>query len=228
VADAVLVIIPHPDDAEFGAAGTVARWAAEGRPVYYVVCTNGDKGSSDPEMNSEGIAAIRRQEQLRAAQVLGVKQVHFLDYPDGALEDTADFRGKLVYYIRKYRPFTVVTSDPYRRYLWHRDHRITGRAALDAVFPYARDHLSYPEHLTDGLSTHRVKEVYFWAADEPNHYEDISATFGTKLKAGLSHQSQLGGRHNNLEGWLRERATTLGKAAGYPLAEAFYRLEMPY
>ena len=98
--DAVLVITPHPDDAEFGAAGTVALWAAEGRPVYYVVCTNGDKGSNDPEMTSEGIAAIRRQEQLEAAKVLGAKEVHFLDYPDGALEDTADFRGRLVFYIR--------------------------------------------------------------------------------------------------------------------------------
>lgn len=226
--NAVLVITPHPDDAEFGAAGTVARWAAQGRPVYYVVCTNGDKGSNDPEMTSERIATIRRQEQLEAAQVLGVKQVHFLDYPDGALEDTADFRGRLVYYIRKYCPFTVVTADPYRRYLWHRDHRITGRVALDAVFPYARDHLSYPEHLEEGLSTHKVKEVYLWAADEPNHYVDVSATFDTKLKAGLSHKSQVVGHRNNLEGWLRERATNFGKEAGYPLAEAFYRLEIPF
>lgn len=226
--EAVLVIIPHPDDAEFGAAGTVALWAAEGRPVYYVVCTNGDKGSSDPEMTSEGIAAIRRQEQLEAAKVLGVKEVHFLDYPDGALEDNADFRGRLVYYIRKHRPFTVVTTDPYRRYLWHRDHRTVGRVALDAVFPYARDHLSYPEHIKEGLSTHRVKEVYFWAADEPNHYVDVSATFDIKLKAGLSHKSQLTGRHSSLEGWVRERATNFGKVAGYPLAEAFYRLEIPF
>ncbi len=226
--DAVLVISPHPDDAEFGAAGTVALWAAEERPVYYVVCTNGDKGSNDPEMTSEGIAAIRRQEQIEAAKVLGVKEVHFLDYPDGALEDNADFRGRLVYYIRKHRPFTVVTTDPYRRYLWHRDHRTVGRVALDAIFPYARDHLSYPEHLSQGLSTHRVKEVYFWAADEPNHYVDVSTTFDIKLKAGLSHKSQLSGRHNNLEGWIRERATNFGKAAGYPLAEAFYRLEIPF
>lgn len=225
---AVLVITPHPDDAEFGAGGTVARWAAEGRPVFYVVCTNGDKGSNDPEMTPERLAAIRHQEQLDAAAVLGAKEVSFLDYPDGGLEDTPEFRGRLVYYIRKYKPFTVVTTDPYRRYLWHRDHRITGRVALDAVFPYARDHLSYPEHLTDGLDTHKVKEVFFWAADEPNHYVDISGAFEVKLKASLSHRSQMVGHLNRLPEWLRERAITLGKAAGYPLAEAFYRLEIPF
>jgi len=224
----VLVITPHPDDAEFGAAGTVARWAAEGRPVYYVVCTNGDKGSNDPAMTSEQLAVIRRQEQLAAAAVLGVKEVHFLGYPDGALEDTPEFRGRLVYYIRKYRPFTVVTADPYRRYLWHRDHRITGRAVLDAVFPYARDHLSYPEHIAQGLRPHKVKEVYLWAAEEPNHYVDISDVFELKLKAALCHRSQLTGHQRRLEEWLRERAITLGRAAGYPLAEAFYRLEIPF
>ena len=226
--NAVLVVPPHPDDAEFGAAGSVARWAAEGRPVYYLLCTNGDKGSSDRNMSPERLAKTRRQEQLDAAAVLGVKEVQFLDYTDGTLEDTPEFRGRLVYYIRKYKPFTVVTADPYRKYLWHRDHRITGRAVMDAVFPYARDHLSYPEHLEQGLDTHKVREVLFWAADEPNHYVDISGVFDTKLEAGLSHKSQMVGRHNNLNKWLRERATMFGKAAGYPLAEGFHRVEIAF
>jgi LmbE family N-acetylglucosaminyl deacetylase len=224
----VLVICPHPDDAEFGCAGTIAQWAAEGRPVYYLICTNGDKGSSDPDMTSEQLAATRRQEQLNAAAVLGVKHVDFLAYPDGGLEDTSEFRGKLVFYIRKYRPFTVATSDPYRRYMWHRDHRITGRVVMDAVFPYARDRLSYPEQIVAGLRTHKVKEVYFWAAEPPNHYVDISSMMDTKLNAVLCHKSQVADGNRDVQKWIKDRASMLGKAGGYALAEGFYRLEVPY
>ncbi|MEE8473164.1 MAG: PIG-L family deacetylase, partial [Dehalococcoidia bacterium] len=142
--NSVLVITAHPDDAEIGAGGTLARWVAEGRELNYVVCTNGDKGSGDFDMNPEKLAQVRRQEQLAACKALGVKEIVFLDYPDGSLEDTPEFRGRLVRAIRRFRPRTVVSTDPYRKYIWHRDHRITGRVVLDAIFPYARDHLSYP------------------------------------------------------------------------------------
>lgn len=228
MADRVLVVVAHPDDAEFSSAGTIARWVETGREVFYVVCTNGDKGSQDPEMTSERLAQIRRQEQLSAAEVLGVKEVNFLEYPDGGLEDTAEFRGRVVYFIRKYQPFTVLTSDPYRRYLWHRDHRITGRVVLDAVYPYARDRLFYPEHLAQGLKPHKVREVYLAAAEEPNTFIDISATIEQKIKAALCHRSQMGGVHLDMKQWLRERAETLGKAGGMAIAEAFYRLELPW
>ncbi|MDZ4246157.1 MAG: PIG-L family deacetylase, partial [Dehalococcoidia bacterium] len=138
----IMVITPHPDDAEFGVAGTVAHWVREGKSVVYVVCTNGDKGTSDRSLKPEELARIRQKEQLAAAKLLGVKDVIFMGYPDQSLEDTPEFRKELVRLIRTYRPLIVVTADPYRRYLWHRDHRITGQAVLDAVFPHARDHLA--------------------------------------------------------------------------------------
>ncbi|MEJ2169646.1 MAG: PIG-L family deacetylase [Desulfobacterales bacterium] len=139
----VMVVSPHPDDAEYGVAGTVARWVKEGKRVIYVVCTNGDKGTSDIHMNPEQLIATRKKEQRAAADVLGVSEVIFLGLPDQGLEDTPEFRKRIVRLLRQYRPNTVVTADPYRRYVWHRDHRITGQVVLDAVFPYARDHLAY-------------------------------------------------------------------------------------
>ena len=224
----VMVVTPHPDDAEFGTAGTVASWVKQGREVIYVVCTNGDKGSADPDMTSDRLAQIRRQEQQKAANILRVKEVIFLDYPDGELEDTPAFRGELVRLIRKYRPDVVITSDPYRRYLWHRDHRITGTVTLDAIFPYARDHLSYPEHIADGLAPHRVKEVYLWGAEEPDTYIDITETFDIKMAALNCHASQVGQYMEILGQRVRERAEKMGQKEGFPLAEAFRRIEITY
>ncbi len=137
----VMVVTPHPDDAEFGVAGTVVRWVREGKDVVYVVCTNGDKGTKDINVKPEDLAKIREQEQLAAAKLLGVREVIFLRHPDQTLEDTPEFRKEIVRLIRMYRPETVVTADPYRRYLWNRDHIITGQVVLDANYPYARDHL---------------------------------------------------------------------------------------
>jgi LmbE family N-acetylglucosaminyl deacetylase len=147
----VLVISPHPDDAEYGVAGTVARWTREGKQVVYIICTNGDKGTSDADMKPQDLVEIRKKEQLAAADVLGVSEVIFLGLPDQGLEETPKFRKQIVRLIRQYRPQIVVTADPYRRYIWHRDHRIAGQVVLDAVFPYARDHLAYPDLLEEGL-----------------------------------------------------------------------------
>lgn len=228
LAKRVMVVTPHPDDAEFGAAGTAALWIRQGREVVYVVCTNGDKGSSDPKMTSERLAQIRQQEQKEAASVLGVSQVVFLGYPDGFLENTAEFRGELVRQIRQYRPHVVMTADPYRKYLWHRDHRITGRATLDAIFPLARDHLSYPKQIAEGLAPHKVKEVYLWASEEPDTFIDISQTFSLKLAALGCHVSQVGRDFERLKQRVKERASELGQSHGIPLAEAFRRLEIIY
>ena len=225
----VMVVTPHPDDAEFGVAGTVARWVREGKEVVYVVCTNGDKGTSDVNMNPAKLAKIREQEQLAAVKVLGVREVIFLRHPDQGLEDTYEFRKQLVRLIRMYRPETVVTSDPYRRYLWHRDHRITGQVTLDAVFPYARDHLAYPEFMIDGLPPHNVKEILFWASEDMNYYSDITDTFELKLAALRCHKSQL--EHApfpEIENWLRMRCATMAEGQDFELAEAFHRAEMLY
>jgi LmbE family N-acetylglucosaminyl deacetylase len=224
----VMVITPHPDDAEYGVAGTVAHWTSEGREVLYVVCTNGDKGTSDTKTNPEGLAKIREKEQMAAAKLLGVREVIFLRHPDQSLEDTPEFRKELVRLIRLYRPVTIVTADPYRRYVWHRDHRITGQVTLDAIFPYARDLLSYPDFMKEGLLPHKVREVMLWASEDANYRTDITDTFHLKLAALRCHKSQVG--HiplRELEERLRERHGTLAEGTGFQLAEAFHRAETP-
>ena len=224
----VLVITPHPDDAEFGVAGTVVKWVAEGKEIVYAVCTNGDKGTSDYSMKAETLAEIREREQLCAAEVLGVREVIFLRHEDQNLEDTPEFRKEIVRLIRTYRPDIVVSADPYRRYIWHRDHRITGRVVLDAVFPYARDHLAYPDLLKKGLKPHKVKEVWLWTiADNINHRSDITNTFDIKVEALRCHESQVGNnRFPDLEERLRQWAKERAKGTEYELAEAFHREEI--
>ena len=222
----VMVVTPHADDAEFGVAGTVARWTSEGKDVIYVVCTNGDKGTSDVNMKPDKLAGIREQEQLAAAKLLGVREVIFMRYPDQTLEDTPEFRKEIVRLIRMYQPETVITAAPYRSYIWHRDHRIVGRVTLDAIFPYARDILSYPDLLEEGLQPHKVKEVLLWASEEPNYCSDITETFNIKLAALHCHTSQLGSSFHDLEKQLMERCTAMAEGEDYELAEAFYRIEV--
>jgi len=223
----VMVITPHPDDAEFGVAGTVVRWVGEGKDVIYVVCTNGDKGTSNPDLKPEEMAKIREQEQLAAAKLLGVREVIFLRYTDQALEDTPEFRKDIVRRLRMYRPEIVVTADPYRRYIWHRDHRITGQVTLDAIFPYARDFLSYPELLEQGLQPQKVKEVWLWAAEDTNYRSDITAVFDIKLAALRCHKSQVGDNlAPGIEKWLRQRAKEMAEGEDFELAEAFHRVEI--
>jgi len=223
----VMVVTPHPDDAEYGVAGTVARWVSNRKDVIYVVCTNGDKGTNDANMKPEALARIREQEQLAAAKLLGVREVIFLRYPDQALEDTPEFRKKIVRLIRMYKPETVVTADPYRRYVWHRDHRITGQVTLDAIFPYARDSLSYPDLLEGGLHPHKVREVLLWSSEYANYRSNITDTFDIKVAALRCHKSQVGDSPSpDLEQWLRQRHKMMAEGEDYELAEAFHRLEI--
>ncbi len=223
----IMVVTPHPDDAEFGVAGTVARWVREGKSVVYVVCTSGDKGSSDPDMKPAKLARIREGEQLAVAELLGVREVIFLRHPDQGLEDTPEFRKELARLIRIYRPETVVTADPYRRYMWHRDHRITGQAVLDAVFPYARDYHAYPELIEEGLKPHKVKEVLLWASEESNYRSDITDTFDMKVAALRCHKSQIEGHpFTDMEEWLREWSRQMAEGEDFELAEAFHQVEV--
>jgi len=223
----VLVITPHPDDAEFGVAGTVVKWARQGKVVVYIVCTNGDKGSEDLKITPEKLSKIREKEQLEAAKLLGVKEVIFLRYSDQSLEDTPEFRKKIVRLIRTYRPEIVVTSDPYRRYIWHRDHRIVGQVTLDAVFPYARDLWAYPDLLEEGLKPHKIKEIWFWAAEDINYRSDITQTFDLKLKALRCHKSQIKESFSvEMEKWLCERAKSMAEGENFKLAEGFHRAEI--
>lgn len=223
-----MVVAAHPDDAEFGIAGTVAQWTGEDLTVVYVVCTNGEKGTTDRSLSPESLAAVRQDEQRAAAKVVGVSEVVFLGYPDQGLEDTPTFRKDIVRQIRIYRPQMVATSDPYRRYIWHRDHRIVGQVTLDAVFPFARDHLAYPDLLAEGLEPHKVRDMLFWSAEEVNYRSNITDTFALKLAALRCHASQV--REfgvEDLEAWLRQRCRSQAQGADFDLAEAFHRINAP-
>ena len=223
----VMVIAAHPDDAEFGVAGTVARWTREGRQVVYVVCTSGEKGTSDRSMKPELLAQIREKEQLAAAQILGVREVKFLRYPDQGLEDIPQLRKQIVGLIRMFQPRVVVTSDPYKRYLWHRDHRIIGQVTLDAVFPFARDYLAYPDLLEEGLEPHKVEQILFWAAEDINYRSDITGTFDLKLAALQCHVTQVKELGiPDFKAWLQGFCRDLAAGENFELAEAFHRVQI--
>jgi LmbE family N-acetylglucosaminyl deacetylase len=158
-----------------------------------------------------------------------VREVVFLRHPDQGLEDSPEFRKQLVRLIRTYRPQTVVTADPYRRYFWHRDHRITGQVTLDAVFPYARDYWAYPDLTADGLEPHKVDEILFWASEDTNHCSDITETFDLKMAALRCHESQVGYIPVELlEGWLRHHCHEIATGQDYELAEGFHRAQPLY
>lgn len=224
-----MVISAHPDDAEVGAAGTVARWTREGKRVVYVVCTKGEKGSSDRNISSSDLAQIREKEQKKAARLLGISKVIFLNYVDQELEDTQAFRKEIVGLIREFRPEIVITSDPYRRYIWHRDHRIVGQVVLDAVYPFARDHLAYPDLLENGLEPHNVRELLFWGAEKINFRVDITETFDLKIAALRCHESQFkGSKLHKMESWIKTRSRQMAKKENFDLAEGFHRVVIDY
>lgn len=219
----VMVIMAHPDDAEFTAGGTVARFVASGYRVEYVLATSGDKGSAEPDAVPEQLAATRMAEQRAAAETLGVEEVTFLGHKDGEVEVSLAFRAELVREIRRGRPDVVLTFDPWQRYQIHPDHRAVGQTALDAVAA-ARDHMYFPEQLTDGLTAHRVHNVYFFASDQPNYYVDVSSTLDLKVAALKCHRSQVGDR--DMGEFMRARAATTGQPVGMAAAEAFHYLPM--
>jgi LmbE family N-acetylglucosaminyl deacetylase len=219
-----LVVAPHPDDAEFGCAGTVARWVRQGAEVYLVLCTDGRAGTTDVETPPERLAAIREKEQEAAAQLVGVREVVYLRHPDGALAESRPLLGQLVRAIRRFRPDVVLTSDPYRlNGHQHQDHRAAGRASMDACFPYARDPWHFPEHLQqEGLGPHKAVAVLFWGADDPQVFGDITDTIDLKVLSLQAHRSQMGGRR--MSGVVRQRAQEAGERAGCLYAEGFRRI----
>lgn len=216
----VMAIVAHPDDAEFSSAGTLAKFAQEGKQVYIVICTAGNKGTPDPDMKGEDLAAMRQREQLGASAELGVTDTIFLGNPDGELTPSLDFRKQLVEQIRRYQPDVVITHDPWRPYALHPDHRAVGITVADAVYPTARDAIYFHEHYEAGLMPWKVGEIWFYGAEKPDHYVDTSATFGHKIAALKQHASQVGAA-TELEVRMRERAEEVGKEGGLPMAEAF-------
>ncbi len=224
----VLVIFAHPDDAEFSVGGTVALWARKGWDIYYLVLTDGSKGTNDPNLAPRQLAAIRREEQLAAARILGVADVTFLNYEDGTLVPDLALRKDIVRAIRSYRPDVAVVPDPTRRfagryYINHPDHIAAGEAALAAIYPSARDRLSFPELLVEGLEPHKVAEVYLSNPQDPDTWIDIGETIDLKIAALRQHRSQVG---DDVEEWVRKRAREAAEGHSMEYAEAFRRFEL--
>ncbi len=221
----VLVVMAHPDDAEFGAAGTIARWTREGRQVSYLILTDGNRGSRDPAMTAERLAQIRHAEQCAAAKKLGVGDVFFLGYDDGSLQPTLDLRKQITRWIRRVKPDIVVCPDPTRRwsgqrYINHPDHRAAGDATLDAIMPASDTRLIFPELLQEGLEPHEVKEIYLTGSNEADVWVDITDTIDLKVAALREHKSQIGD-WKELEQFVRERAAEMGKSQKLAAAEGF-------
>jgi len=226
----VLVVAAHPDDIEFGAAGTVARWVVEGATVRYLLVTRGDKGSDDPDTDVAALVRLREAEQRAAADELGVEGVDFLDEPDGQVEPSLALRERITRAIRSYRPEVVMTHDPTVLFVnneWvnHPDHRAVGQATVDAVFPTARDPLNFRDHLDDGLGPWKVAELYLWSTNEANQLVDIGGTMERKVAALAHHASQFRA-FDDVARWVRRRSEELGERAGYRAAEGFRRVTL--
>ncbi|MBI2766204.1 MAG: PIG-L family deacetylase [Chloroflexi bacterium] len=223
-----LVIAAHPDDGDFGAAGYTAMQAAQGWTVYFLVCTNGAKGTEDRSMGRERLIALRQAEQREACRRMGARDVFFLDNEDGELSYDRRLLEQVVRHIRMLRPHTVLTHDPTDiiirdSFINHPDHRATGTAALDAVYPTARDHLNFPEHLAEGLEPHKVREVLLWSTNQPNHDIDIGPLVDQKIHALSAHATQFGNREDFAD-FARER----WKADDGRYLERFRRIELQF
>src|SRR5262245_33712272 len=230
VPDTAMVVFAHPDDAELGSGGAFARWVAAGSEVTYVLCTNGAAGTGDRALAPADLARQRADEQRAAADFMGVRHVVMLGYPDGELEDTRQFLGDVVRAIRRCRAHTVLVHDPYRiQGLQHRDHRKAGIVTTDAVYPYARDHLHFPDQIArEGLEPHRVRELWYWGADEPNVIVDVSEAIDRQIAAAVRHESQVPGFNvppgDTLGERLKRHAAELANGYGFEYGAVFRRL----
>lgn len=227
----VLGVAAHPDDLDFSAAGTMAAFAKQGASVHYLILTDGGKGTADKSLTSEQLIKMRQDEQRAAAAAVGCHDVEFLTYTDGCLEVTLDVKRDIARTIRRVKPDVVITMDPTmvysveRGFINHPDHRAVGQATLDAVFPLARDHLSFPELLDEGLEPHKVPTVLLTNFEKNDYCVDISGTIEQKMAALAAHRSQIQDIPAT-QSRMRELAHKLGEQAGHDYAECFVRIDL--
>ena len=228
----IVVTAAHHDDIEFGVAGSVARWILdEGASVTYVIITDGGSGSNDPDLTRVQIIERRRAEQIEAAARVGVRDVRFLDYPDGCLEATLALRRDITRIIRETKPYRVVCQDPTTvfvrgQYINHPDHRAAGEASIYAAFPSAETRPIFPELLAEGYEPHKIGELYLNLSQESTHYHDISSTIELKMAALGAHVSQIGAAEdfeNGAKKWIMQSNRDGGKLVGVEFAE-YYRV----
>jgi LmbE family N-acetylglucosaminyl deacetylase len=232
-----MVIMAHPDDAEFSCAGTVAKWVREGWQAYYVICTDAGSGGPD-EATDVGLEArsliteTRRSEQRAAGQILGLEDVIFLNYRDGELQPTLSFRREIVRLLRTYKPSRVICQSPERSWSpqmtlgrYHPDHRACGEGVISALYPASQNPWDFPELMEEGLLPHKVRELYVVGAPVVNHWVDVSETIEVKIEALMAHASQFINRSGEVAQRIRERLNELGKQYGVDYAEDFHLSE---
>lgn len=227
----VLGVAAHPDDLEFYAAGTIAKWAEQGSEIHYLILTDGSKGTANRALPPEELLKLRHKEQQKAAKIIGVKKVEFLDYPDGELKNTPDLQRDIARMIRKVKPDVIVTIDPSMIYcaeyaegagfVNHPDHRAAGQATLDAAYPLARDHLSFPELLEQGFEPHETPTILLVNFERHNYFVDIEKSQQKKMAALDAYSSQEPDKKI-----LQNLAESMGAKYGCKCAEAFMRIEV--
>ncbi|HEU0235480.1 MAG TPA: PIG-L deacetylase family protein [Candidatus Limnocylindrales bacterium] len=223
--DRFMVIVAHPDDADFGPAATAARWIDAGSVGWLVCCTSGDQGGEDATMDPLELAAVREREQREAARVVGYDGVSFLHQPDGALANDLALRELLVREIRSFRPDAVLATDPEvlfhgDGFVNHTDHRAAGMAAVDAVYPAARNPMAFPWLVREGLDKHVVRRLYLFWSNSPTAWVDVAPTIGRKIDALRAHASQIR-EPDRLEARIRDWAREEGERIGTDAGEAF-------
>ncbi|MDP4691102.1 MAG: PIG-L family deacetylase [Candidatus Nanopelagicales bacterium] len=234
IAQRALVVTAHPDDVDFGAAGTIATWVAQGTAVTYCILTDGDAGGFDPAVPRSDIPRIRRAEQVAAARILGVDDVRFLGYRDGQLEVSQGLRRDISRVIRQVRPQRMLIQSPERNWARipasHPDHLAAGESAIFSIYPDARNPFAHPSLLSDeGLDAWTVHDVWVMGGPTPNHVMDVTDVFSTKIAALRAHESQtahMDDLEERLRGWMTMAAQNAGLPEGR-LVEAFLRTEIP-
>jgi LmbE family N-acetylglucosaminyl deacetylase len=234
-----LAIFAHPDDPEFGCAGTIASWVREGWEIHYVIVTDASRGGLDEatdvgEAARRAITEVRKSEQRAAAAVVGASDVIFLDYPDGIVQPTLELRRDIVRLLRRFRPSRVICPSPDR--VWsphyfiarhHPDHLAVGEATLSAIYPAAQNPWDFPELLEEGLRPHKVNEIFITSPPTVNFAVDISQTIDLKIEALRAHQSQVGAHFERTEQRIREWTARNGAKHDLPFAEEFHRVLNP-
>jgi len=226
----VLVIAAHPDDLEYCVAGTISKWALEGTESYFLICTSGEAGSHNKNIQPEQLASIRQDEQRKAGNILGVKEIKFLNYPDGTMQPSLELRRELTGMIRHYQPTAIMTWDPTQIIfndsgLNHPDHLAVGNAALSAIMPSCDSPFIFPELLAEGLEPFKVHEIYLFGSEENNIWIDIGQTIELKIAALKCHNSQYE-NWEDLSEDIRESARNQGSNQNLPFAEAFRYLNI--
>lgn len=229
----LLAVGAHPDDIDIGCSGTVAKYISEGHEVFYLILTDGSKGSEDTNISNRELIKTRQEEQQKAADILGVSKVFFLDFIDGELQNTSKLRRQIVKIIRQLNPHTVICWDPTfyydtkRQFVNHPDHRVAGEATMDCVYPYARNARTFPELLKEGLEPHVVEELLLFNFGKANYFVDISKTIEKKIGALSCHRSQF----RDIEKFaarIKEMAKQAGQQSKpeYKYAEGFVHLTL--